>query len=235
METINLNLYKFDELSEEAKQKVIEEERWNIMGQCMNAYGDDYKKTIQTFEDLTDTEIYDWRVGYETYNFRFRFKYNDPIYEHPIDYKSNIYPEELCGKLLFRYINNNIMPYITKGRYFSTLGKYVDGEYKYRSKYSRVMFDYKDSCPLTGACYDLYILKPMIDYYNAWCTYPEDFSLEDLIRQCYDNFFDSWHEEYRYWADNEDAIREELHHNQYEDQLYYENGDVYVGPLNEIT
>lgn len=44
METINLNLYKFDELSEEAKQKVIEEERWNIMGQCMNAYGDDYKK-----------------------------------------------------------------------------------------------------------------------------------------------------------------------------------------------
>lgn len=80
------------------------------------------------------------------------------------------------------------MPYITKGRYFSTLGKYVDGEYKYRSKYSRVMFDYKDSCPLTGACYDLYILKPMIDYYNAWCTYPEDFSLEDLIRQCYDNF-----------------------------------------------
>lgn len=25
----------------------------------------------------------------------------------------------------------------------------------------------------------------------------------------------------------EDAIREELHHNQYEDRLYYENGDVY--------
>lgn len=47
--------------------------------------------------------------------------------------------------------------------------------------------------------------------------------------------FDSWHEEYEYWADNEDAIREELHHNQYEDRLYYENGDVYVEPLNEIA
>lgn len=45
----------------------------------------------------------------------------------------------------------------------------------------------------------------------------------------------SWHEEYEYWADNEDAIREELHHNQYEDRLYYENGDVYVEPLNEIA
>lgn len=55
------------------------------------------------------------------------------------------------------------------------------------------------------------------------------------MRQCYDNFFMLWHKEYEYWVDNEDAIREELHHNQYEDQLYYENGDVYVEPLNEIV
>lgn len=53
------------------------------------------------------------------------------------------------------------------------------------------MFDYGDNCPLTGMCYDYYLLKPIIDYYNAWCTYPEDFSLEDLMRQCYDNFFKS--------------------------------------------
>lgn len=107
--------------------------------------------------------------------------------------------------------------------------------YEYKHKYSRVMFDYGDNCPLTGMCYDYYLLKPIIDYYNAWCTYPEDFSLEDLMRQCYDNFFKSWHEEYEYWADDEDAIHEELHHDQYEDRLYYENGDVYVEPLNEIV
>ena len=94
------------------------------------------------------------------------------------------------------------------------------------------MFDYGNNCPLTGMCYDLYILKPIIDYYDAWCTYPEDFSLEDLIEQCYDNFFISWHEEYEYWADNEDAICEELRNN---NQFYYENGDVYVGSLNEIA
>lgn len=56
--------------------------------------------------------------------------------------------------------------------------------------------------------------------------------MEDLIEQCYDNFFNSWHEEYEYWADNEDAICEELRNN---NQLYYENGDVYVGSLNEIA
>lgn len=44
-----------------------------------------------------------------------------------------------------------------------------------------------------------------------------------------------WHKEYKYRVDNEDAIREEPHHNQYEDQLYHENRDVYVEPLNEIV
>ena len=60
-------------------------------------------------------------------------------------------------------------------------------------------------------------------------------SMYDLIEKCYNNFFKAWHEEYEHWADDEDAIREELHHNQYEGQLYYENGDVYVGLLNEIV
>lgn len=59
-------------------------------------------------------------------------------------------------------------------------------------------------------------------------------SFGDLMGQCYDNFFKSWHEEYEHWVDDEDAIREELHHNQYEGQLYYENGEAHAGPLNKI-
>lgn len=235
MKTINLTVFSFDELSENVQKKIIERERWNVMEQCMDAYGIDYKKSMKAFENLTNTEVYNYKVRYSTYYFCYKFKYGDPIYEHPTDYHCDIYPENLCGKLLFRYINNNIMPYIIKGKYFSMSGKYIDGKYKYKHKYSRVMFDYGDNCPLTGMCYDYYLLKPIIDYYNAWCTYPEDFSLEDLMRQCYDNFFKSWHEEYEYWADDEDAIHEELHHDQYEDRLYYENGDVYVEPLNEIV
>lgn len=234
MKEIVLKLYEFDELPKDSQEKVIEGECWNVMEQCMDAYNIDYKKSMKAFEDLTGTEVYDYEVGYSTYNFSYKFKYRDPIYEHPTDYHRDIYPENLCGKLLFRYINNNIMPYITKGKYYST-GKYIDGKYNYKCRRSRVMLEYKDNCPLTGMCCDLYLLKPIIDYYNTWCNYPENFSLEDLIEQCYDNFFRSWHEEYEYWADNEDAIREELHHNQYEDRLYYENGDVYVGPLNEIA
>lgn len=54
---------------------------------------------------------------------------------------------------------------------------------------SRVILGYEDNCPLTGMCYDYYLLKPIIDYYDTWCTYPENFSLEDLIEKCYNIFF----------------------------------------------
>ena len=60
-------------------------------------------------------------------------------------------------------------------------------------------------------------------------------SLTDLIEQCYDSFFKCWHEEYEYWANDENAIREELHNNQYEDRLYYMDGRVYSGPLDDVA
>lgn len=145
MKKIVLKLYEFDELSKDSQERIIEREHWNVMEQCMDAYGIDYKKSMKAFEDMTDTRVYNWEVGYERYDFSYEFKYKDPIYEHPTDYHRDIFPENLCGKLLFRYINNNIMPYIIKGKYFSTSGKYIDGKYKYRHKYSRVMFDYGDT------------------------------------------------------------------------------------------
>lgn len=234
MKTINITLYAFDELSEEVQKQIIEKERWNIMGQCMDAYSSDYRASLEKFDTLMGTEACDYSVDYCSYNFDYKIS-DMAICVNPIDCDKDIYPEDLCGKLLFRYINNNIMPYITKGKYYATRGKYVDGKYKYKHRRSRVILEYDDNCPLTGMCYDYYLLKPIIDYYNTWCTYSEKFSLDDLIRQCYDSFFKTWHEEYKYWADDEDAIREELHNNQYEDRLYYENGYVYDRSLNEIA
>lgn len=77
------------------------------------------------------------------------------------------------------------------------------------------------------------VMEQCMDAYSI--DYQESMkAFEDLIGRCYDSFFKSWHEEYEYWADNEDAIREGLHHNQYEDRLYYENGDVYVCPLYTV-
>lgn len=234
MKTINITLYAFDELSEEVQKQIIEKERWNIMGQCMDSYSSDYRASLTEFDKLIGSNAYNYRVDYCGYDFDYRHG-NIPICVNPIDSDKDIYSEDLCGKLLFRYVNNNIMPYITKGKYYATGWKCVDGKCKCKHRHSRIILEYDVNCPLTGACYDCYLLKPITDYYNTWCTYSEKFSLDDLIKQCYDNFFKTWHEEYRYWANDEDAIREELHNNQYEDRLYYKNGDVYDRPLNEIA
>lgn len=102
MKTITLQLYTFDELSEEVQKEIIERERWNIMDQCMEAYGSDYVTSLRTFEKLTNTQSCSWSVNYSGYNFNFKYN-NNPIFECPIDCSNDIYAEELCGKLLFRY------------------------------------------------------------------------------------------------------------------------------------
>lgn len=85
MKEIVLKLYEFDELSKDSQERIIERERWNVMEQCMDAYDIDYKKSMEAFEDLTDTKVYGWEVGYERYDFSYEFKYKDPIYEHPTE------------------------------------------------------------------------------------------------------------------------------------------------------
>ena len=62
-------MFSFDELSENVQKKIIERERWNVMEQCMDAYGIDYKKSMKAFENLTNTEVYNYKVGYSTYYF----------------------------------------------------------------------------------------------------------------------------------------------------------------------
>lgn len=153
----------------------------------MEAYGSDYVTSLRTFEKLTNTQSCSWSVNYSGYNFNFKYN-NNPIFECPIDCSNDIYAEELCGKLLFRYINNNIMPYITQGRYYSSSGKYINEKYTYKYRRSRIIKSVGDDCPLTGMCYDFYLLEPIIKYYKTWCSYPDNFSLTDLIEQCYDSF-----------------------------------------------
>lgn len=71
MKKIVLKLYEFDELSKDSQERIIEREHWNVMEQCMDAYGIDYKKSMKAFEDMTDTRVYNWEVGYERYDFSY--------------------------------------------------------------------------------------------------------------------------------------------------------------------
>lgn len=71
MKEIVLKVYKFDELSKDSQEEIIERERWNVMEQCMDAYSTDYQESMKAFEDMTDTRVYNWEVGYERYDFSY--------------------------------------------------------------------------------------------------------------------------------------------------------------------
>lgn len=49
MKKIVLKLYEFDELSKDSQERIIEREHWNVIEQCMDAYGIDYKKSMKAF------------------------------------------------------------------------------------------------------------------------------------------------------------------------------------------
>lgn len=66
MKKIVLKLYEFDELPKDSQERIIERERWNVMEQCMDAYDIDYKKSMEAFEDLTDTNVGNYIPAYTT-------------------------------------------------------------------------------------------------------------------------------------------------------------------------
>lgn len=233
MKTINLTVYSFDDLPEEIQKQIIERERWNVMEQCMSSYGTDYQASLDKFEELMNISVSRWSVDYSAYQYNVCI---DTRVAHEWKYKQSgneihdyIYLENLSGKLLIRHLQNNIMPQLLTGRYYSNC-QYADGKPIIKHRHSRITKEC--SCPLTGYCYDMYLIDPILKYIqkpNPVTTY------EELMEECIESFFKCWHEEYEYWADNEDAIREELHNNQYEDRMYYKDGTVYDGPLEDVA
>lgn len=219
MKIINLTLYSFDELSPKIQKRIIERERWNVMRKCMDAYNPEYKNTMSCFENIFDINIRQWEVGYSGCNWGIDVtKYVD-LGDNQVEL------ETLSGKLLIRYLQKHIMPYLEQGKYYSKIvgGKYISR----RSKITKEI-----DCPLTGCCYDMYFIDPLIEFMKSPSS---SMTYQRLMETCVDSFFKEWQKEYRYWADDEDAIREELHNNQYEDRLYYDSGDVYNGPLNDVA
>lgn len=104
MKQLEINVFYFDELSKEVQDKVIERERWNVMDSIMSCYCVDFQKTLDEFQKITDSYVSSYQVDY--CGCCFGKTRSDKVVYDDIDL------EDLSGKLLFRYINNEIMPYL---------------------------------------------------------------------------------------------------------------------------
>lgn len=201
-----INIYTFDELSEKSKDNAWQRNEIDFS----DSYSSEYRATLDAFEKLFNIRVYDYRVGDSVYSPYFKYVTAGRAAEAP----------EGDALRLARYIWNNFAPDIMKGKFYSK-GKYENGRYTYKHRYSRILRE-MDNCPLTGCCVDCDILQPVIDCLH----YKRMFETFDkMITACLQAFFQAWDAEidycnsFEYFADYAES----------NEMYFYESGEPVKG------
>ncbi len=218
------NVYEFDELSDEAKQKAINGQR-DFELQTENPWADEWRDTLHEIEKLFDIE-----VDFDSYN------------RHSISWRkwwNKEYGEEmlnLSGNRALSFLWNNYGRDIYKGKYYSCHDRWENGKYHYVSRRSKCTLVSGD-CPLTGVCYDNDALDPMWNFLEGKSPDEkpmviqhqfkyrfENWTVKDIIEDCVDSLCDAWEREEEYRLSDEGLV-ESIESNGYE---YYEDGTLYA-------
>ena len=210
MKTVEINICKFSELSEEAKGSVIN--KWRNNGIDVNYIYDEAYATVNKFNELFG--INEGSRSWLDFN-------TDHIDDSIL---------ELKGIRLRTYIINNFWHGLYKGKYFSLWSKkdisfkhYKNGYPVLKSRNSKVIFD--NSCTLTGVCYDHSMLQPVYDLieWNEKSDYNSNLDFESLIEDCFHNLKSDLESEVEY-MNSDEAITETIEANDYD---FTEDGDIY--------
>lgn len=215
MKKLTVEVYRFDELSEKVQNELAEAKRDTVHDIEMETIDTERSETLEAFCNAFNVD-FNWdSSNYSVPEFNYRM--HSDMYDADDE---DISAEAVHGKLLFRWINNHADVLFPK-RNFYKAGK---------SRTSKIFYD-GDGCPLTGVCYDYDILKPMYDRYDK--VLEPTYSLNNLIHDCLDSFFRSWHEENEYWLNNIEGIKEELSEYLYFDTWFFADGSVFNGDVKE--
>jgi len=209
MKTVTTEVFAFDELSETAKTKAIE-----------NYRNKNYENSFY-FDEIIDTV----KKVIELFNLKTGNEYTDIRTSHIDD---NIL--ELKGVRLFKYLMNNYGNDLFKPKYIKCIDKEFrcklfickvhtarDGR-KYTQIFSKTKKD--NSCVLTGCCYDEDILKPIYNFLKK----PEaNTTFEDLMNEIGDAISKTVSDT-EDWINSDEFIAENLESNSYE---FTEDGNIF--------
>lgn len=213
MKTIEIKLYKFSELSEEAKQNAIENYRnEGIDNQFMY---DEAHETVKAFENIFPS------------NSRGQNSWLDAT----VNLDDNIL--ELKGERLRKYILNNFGSTLYKPKYIGSIStnEYVQHKRiksqkeankngkRFNGYYSAINID--NCCVLTGVCYDDDMLDAIYKFLERKDF--EGYNLEELILEGYDCLKKSLENEEEFRGSDE-CIEEDLEANDYD---FTEEGNIY--------
>lgn len=179
MKTVQLTVYKFNELPENIQSKLIEKYR---DGQSFDDMYGEAQQTVEKFCELSGVEsVYKSWLEFRVPNF-----------------DGNVLI--LTGLRLRTWLINNWGGWLYKRKQFSLWSKteksfkhYKEGYPKLKIRRSKVLTD--KSCVLTGVCYDddlLEVFYNFIDDYKNFSEYPkgandaENICLEDLLQRAFD-------------------------------------------------
>lgn len=162
MKSINVDVFTFDELSDEVKAKLVEENRYEFQGDAVYMdWKDMWAPTIKKFEELFNVDLgidsrYGWRYRV-TFNEEYFFD-NGEVSDFPdCNGQYSIRMDELSGEKLRNYIDTQFSSCMKRKTFF--------GKNYGKRRISRI-FKELDNCPLTGCCSDISILEPIAEYLN---------------------------------------------------------------------
>lgn len=200
MRTIERQIFRYDELSEQAKQVAIESMKEEISSVRIESDSYEYQNTLDKIEQIFRVNVYDWRV--DEYNSYFRFDFVG------IDEDTENEP-----RLLLRYLNNNVLPCIdNKKRYYSKTAR--------ASRKSRISYNNNYEYCLTGCWCDDAVDNALN---NIGQSLKKHLNAREFVESILEGFFKQWQNDCEYSA-SDDCIAEEIEANDYE---FYENGKPY--------
>lgn len=203
MKTIEIQLYKFSELSEEAKQTAHEKHLNNFEPAWMEEYIETLIKGLQSL----NCEIGRYSIDYSSAN---------QSYVPFQDY--NQHTEELSGQRLRTWLLNNYYDVFFERK---PQGEYKKNEqtgkwnYKRRSKITFVETSY----PFTGYCGD----ENFLDAFRAFLSKPNNSTFQELVEDAIQNTLKAMEVDYEYQCTLE-HFEEEAEANGYE---FTEDGERY--------
>jgi len=209
MKTIEIKIYSFNELTEEAKQTALSEYRENTHDDFYSQeVTESVKKVLELFNLKTGNYYSDIRTGH-------------------ID--DNIL--NLSGVRLCKYLVNNYFADLFKPEYIKTIDgrkkwgklyicKYFTGKSGEHTQIYSKWKKYNNSCTLTGACYDNDILNPIYDFLNK----PEKTTTFEDLLQDIGNAISKTYKDVEEWVNSEEFIIDMIENNDYQ---FTEYGKLY--------
>lgn len=204
MRTIETKVYRYDELSEQAKENARNSLRDMLSENMIDAEAYDYRNTLKKIEEIFGIKVRDWSVnGYSPTYFRFDFVNLDEDIENE-------------PKFLLRYLNRYILPCIDCRKTYYAKNHYEN----HKKRKSRILSYPKYDFCITGAWTDIAVDNALN---NIKESIMQGKSAREFVSDMLDNFFKQWNKDCEY-AYSDEFVEDDIMNNGYE---FLENGKPY--------